>query len=610
MSIEPYFPGAGASAGGGGGGGGSPIVTTQAEVLGEPEEIWSGDIVSANADLFVAVLDGTEPVIIPDDPDVRYVVIKHGSDDTGDPRVGTTHWVPIEDFNFITADETVGSAPDANSQVNTSDFFRGTATGSFTRRDFGWGLTSARALLWVTDSAGESITGGSISIVRAVSVVATAEGDATAAGGGGDAGYIAPKDEYAAADLGKRVWENGVDKVIELVTQEGHSRVVVFQDLANAASALDADGNNVDAGVAGEFLGIFANLSAVPTLSVVDGSWAGFVGSGDFEIQDPTAFYSSEHWNSYNPFRGSGERPWSTITLADGTTTLDHVPFTDPDTDVVSDWRIVNSSDHAERFTTAVGEAFFVQNERLIRMVVEYTPHADDEVRYVAVPYVASNAVRAHPMARWWGGEGASDADDNNQNPQFVSLHNYAATTYGFVADRYYRLRFTGADFDGLPDQTFAGWDQSWVYSTDDVSDVDLITRDSSVEIEENAEFCAYVFQPGRYRIRFRVRSSAAGAVSVGIYLYEVLTGQGAIVNVPPDNQLIYVAAGYNAETNDPLDTAGTDTAISTIDLNDRFEFDEETKLAAIFSGQIASQDPLLDAQQALAYYLEVERLD
>ena len=108
---------------------------------------------------------------------------------------------------------------------------------------------------------------------------------------------------------------------------------------------------------------------------------------GDFEIQDPTAFYSSEHWNSYNPFRGSGTRPWATITLADGTTTLDHQPFTDPDTGIVSDWRIVNSSGHAERFTTAVGEAVFVQNERLIRMVIEYTAHADDEVRYRAVPY-------------------------------------------------------------------------------------------------------------------------------------------------------------------------------------------------------------------------------
>ena len=369
---------AGAGVGGGGGGGGGGASAT---VLGEPEELWSGNLVAATADTYVFVTDDAAArVILPADDDIAFVVIDHGSEDSGEPPVGTTHWVPISQFNALTAAANLT----ATNQVNTSDFFRGSASGSFTRRDFAWGLTAARELVFTSDSAAEGITGGSVSIVRKVSV---GGGGGAAPGGGGDSGYIDPKDEYDADDLGKRVWENGILKVVHLVTQVGHSRVVVFQDLANASSALDADGNNVTTGIAGEFLGIFANLSAVPTLSVVDGSWAGFVGSGDFEIQDPTAFYSSEHWNSYNPFRGSGTRPWSTITLADGSTTLDHVPFTDPDTGIVSDWRIVNSSGHAERFTTAVGEAFFVQNERLIRMVIEYTPHADDEVRYRAIPY-------------------------------------------------------------------------------------------------------------------------------------------------------------------------------------------------------------------------------
>ena len=365
-----------------GSGGGSPLVTTMKTVLGEPEEIWSGDIAAATADTYVFVTDDdSNRVILPDDADIAFVVIDHGSEDAGEPPVGTTHWIPIEVFNALTA----AAALTATNQVTTSDFFRGTATGSFTRRDFSWGITALRELVFTSDSSAESIVGGSISIVRRFSVIATAEGGG-GGGGAGHSGYIAPKDEYDADDLGKRVWENGIDKVVELFTQAGHSRVVVFQDLANAASALNADGTNVTTGVAGEFLGIFANLSAVPALSVTDGSWAGFVGSGDFEIQDPTGFYSSEHWNSYNPFRGSGMRPWSTITLADATT-LDHVPFTDPDTGIVSDWRIVNSSGHAERYTTAVGEAFFVQNERLIRMVIEFTEHADDEVRYRAVPY-------------------------------------------------------------------------------------------------------------------------------------------------------------------------------------------------------------------------------
>ena len=366
--------------GGGGGGGGGP----SAIVLGEPEELWAGDIAAATADTYVFVTDDDSArVILPADDDIAFVIIDHGSEDAGEPPVGTTHWVPISQFNALTA----AAAVSATNQVTTSDFFRGSATGSFTRRDFSWGLTAARELVFTSDSSAESITGGSVSIVRKLSVGGGGGGGGGDGDGGGNSGYIDTKDEYDADDLGKRVWEHGIDKVIELVTQVGHSRVVAFQDLANASSALDADGNNVTTGVAGEFLGIFANLSAVPALSVVDGSWAGFVGSGDFEIQDPTAFYSSEHWNSYNPFRGTGTRPWATITLADGSTTLDHQPFTDPDTGVVSDWRIVNSSGHAERFTTAVGEAFFVQNERLIRMVTEYTAHADDEVRYRAVPY-------------------------------------------------------------------------------------------------------------------------------------------------------------------------------------------------------------------------------
>ena len=167
-----------------------------------------------------------------------------------------------------------------------------------------------------------------------------------------------------------------------------------FQDLANAASALDADGNNITTGIAGDFLGFFANLSAIPALSITDGSWAAFVGSGAFEIQDPTGFYSSEHWNSYNPFRGSGARPWATIELADGTT-LEHTPFEDPDTGVISDWRIVNTSGHAENFATAIGEAFFVSNERKIRIVTAYTPHEEDEVRYVAVPYHGPSRIQA-----------------------------------------------------------------------------------------------------------------------------------------------------------------------------------------------------------------------
>ena len=151
----------------------APIVTTMGTVLGEPEELWAGDIAAATADTYVFLTDDDSArVILPADADIAFVVIDHGSEDAGEPPVGTTHWVPISQFNALT----VAAAVNATNQVTTSDFFRGSATGSFTRRDFSWGLTAAREIVFTSDSAAESITGGSVSIVRKLSVVATAQG--------------------------------------------------------------------------------------------------------------------------------------------------------------------------------------------------------------------------------------------------------------------------------------------------------------------------------------------------------------------------------------------------------------------------------------------------
>ena len=125
--------------GGGGGGGGGTLSTTMKTVLGEPELLFAGNLVATTADTYVFVTDDDSArVILPADDDIAYVVIFHGSDDANEAEVGTTHWVPIKAFN----DLTVAAAQTAANQVNTSDFFRGTATGSFTRRDFSWGLTA------------------------------------------------------------------------------------------------------------------------------------------------------------------------------------------------------------------------------------------------------------------------------------------------------------------------------------------------------------------------------------------------------------------------------------------------------------------------------------
>ena len=84
-----------------GSGGGSPLVTTMKTVLGEPEEIWSGDIAAATADTYVFVTDDdSNRVILPDDADIAFVVIDHGSEDAGEPPVGTTHWIPIVRYSM------------------------------------------------------------------------------------------------------------------------------------------------------------------------------------------------------------------------------------------------------------------------------------------------------------------------------------------------------------------------------------------------------------------------------------------------------------------------------------------------------------------------------
>ena len=104
------------SGGGGGGGGGGASAT----VLGEPEELWSGDLAAATADTYVFVTDDASArVIVPADADIAYVVIDHGSEDSGEPPVGTTHWVPISQFNALTAPRQL-SAQQTRSPPRTS----------------------------------------------------------------------------------------------------------------------------------------------------------------------------------------------------------------------------------------------------------------------------------------------------------------------------------------------------------------------------------------------------------------------------------------------------------------------------------------------------------
>ena len=555
--------------GGGGGGGGGSTTVTATKIT---RTVFSVDMNFIDSDDFEL------PLGMPAWPAGAIEArINMGGVDASSAGTGQWAWVTKTQFDEWTAALAGASPTDATGTFYRDFSANAPSTVTSTARDFFIGKNAADQLMFASSTTSEDaypltviwfqeedvqsssrprgrhrgcqLLQRSTSLAPRWKLRTKAESLPSPGAGGGDSssGYIAPKDEYVADDLGKRVWENGVEKVIQLVTQEGHSRVVVFQDLANAVSALDADGNNVTTGGAGDFLGFFQNLSGIPALSIVDGSWVALIGSGDFEIQDPTAFYSSEHWNSYNPFRGSGTRPWATITLADGTTMLDHVPFTDPDTGIVSDYRVVNTSGHAENFTTAVGEAFFVSNERKIRMVIEYTEHAADEIRYKAVPYYPPGVLK--PAAVFYGVGQTEEWPSGHLNTQTGSL-----------------LRRMAFAASGPHD----GWDTGLDGPYDDIfvaaADVDAnIDAGSPAAATDNVVFTLPV---GRYTIEvwFTI-ANTGGDQEAGLALARITSGA--------DDHALAFGIGFAADE----ETAGVETTYAGMYLKRTLSVDGDEQL-------------------------------
>ena len=530
--------------GGGGGGGGGSTTVTATKIT---RTVFSVDMNFIDSDDFEL------PLGMPAWPAGAIEArINMGGVDASSAGTGQWAWVTKTQFDAWGPALAGASPTDATGTFYRDFSANAPSTITSTARDFFIGKNAADQLMFASSTTSEDAYPLTVIWIQEedVQIVSGAPGPAGPPGvGGGDSssGYIAPKDEYTADDLGKRVWENGVEKVIQLVTQEGHSRVVVFQDLANAVSALDADGNNVTTGGAGDFLGFFQNLSGIPALSIVDGSWVALIGSGDFEIQDPTAFYSSEHWNSYNPFRGSGDRPWDTITLADGTTTLDHTPFTDPDTGIVSDYRVVNTSGHAENFTTAVGEAFFVSNERKIRMVIEYTEHADDEIRYKAVPYYAPGVQK--PTAVWYGVGQTEEWPSGHPNAQTGTLLRRMA----FAA---------GGPHDGWDNGLDGSYDSIFVAAADVDANIDAGTPAAATD---NVVFTLPV---GRYTIEvwFSIGNDG-GDQTAGFVLAEVAAGA--------DDHILSRGIGFSGD----IEVASQETTYAGIYIKRTFSVDGDEQL-------------------------------
>ena len=402
------------------------------------------------------------------------------------------------------------------------------------------------------DNSSTHTIGGSDSFISIVENVGTPTVAIDGGGGGGAPGWIEPKDEYVADDLGKFLLENGILKHIVLEAHAGHSRVVEFQTLANAVSALDADGNNITTGGAGNFLGFFPNLSGIPALSISDEVWVALIGAGDFEIQDPTGFYASEHWNSYNPFNGSGARPWATITKADGTT-QNHVAFTDPDTGIISDFRVVNITQHAERYTTAIGEAFFIQDEQKIKMVTAYTPHEEGEVQYVSEPYYAPGTNR--PLVRFWG-VGQTSAENGaipvaHNSTALVGTNSYA-----------YRYQFKGTS----PDELIIGnipTDLKFLAAADVSTGYFQLITVGTADEAALLDYQILQLPPGTWRLNFFASHRETADTVVAAWLYEAM-------GTSDDTVKAHRALAYASVQDDPLGAIDDDDQLGmNVEFND-----------------------------------------
>ena len=193
----------------------------------------------------------------------------------------------------------------------------------------------------------------------------------------------------------------------------------------------------------------------------------------------------------------------------------------------MSDWRIVNSTGHAERFTTAVGEAFFVQNERKILMVIEYTAHADDEVRYKAVPYYAPGVRKA--TAVFWGIGQTEAWPVGFPNEQTGILLRRMA----FAADGPHE------DWDGGGDGLF---DDFFVAAADVDSNIDA---GSPAAATDNVVFSP---PPGRYTIKaWWASDDPGGDQAQGLGLYRITAGN--------DDAVLAFPVGFKPDVTDAATT-------------------------------------------------------
>ena len=349
---------------GGNGGSSEPLTTTTQSFLTEPVSLWTGTIDFSNADIFVAV--GAAVDVVP--ADAEWVIFNLGGEVANQPPVGTSHWIPISQFDGLVVD-TAGSAPGSDSQVTLSDFYRATATGTTARRDIAISWTTSRQLLMSSDASSEDLINAQVWTVKGVEAVTSVTGaaDPSDATGGSGFGLIEPKADYDVDDVGKFIIENRLLKRIELYHQDGHAKMVGGMATPGTWHLL---GDEDEGGGAGAHFRGFHTRSRQISGEVADDFYASRT-YGDFEIYSTTP----NRWDAYNPFEENSY--WDSFTPVGGTAI-----------DIDQNFQVVDTREEAFDTITAAGQAFVVLTTREVIVAASYVAPAAEHTEYRAVLYI------------------------------------------------------------------------------------------------------------------------------------------------------------------------------------------------------------------------------
>ena len=372
-------------------------------------------------------------------------------------------------------------------------------------------------------------------------------------------GWIPPQGTYLTEHVNKFLVDNGNIKKVVREHHDGHAKTVG----GTASPGTWAHVGNVDEGGAADahFRGFQHRASDVTT--PVTGDFYCEIGTWDFQV---FSSLSGSRWTNYDPFETGAY--WASIFVL-GVATIP-----------AGGWLDVATRALAFDDVTVLNSVYIIRNTHDIIMATAIVlPVAADE----KIEPQLWKPPTANPTAEWWG----ESQLEKYADPALVT----------FFANKFYRLTYKQNE----PDRYWNGGDMIGVEVSDgaDAPNYDLITRNLAAEVRGDHK--VFTFQPGRYRVHTRLWSSAEAIFSLGIFVYEVMSGV--------DDITLFASAGYNAVIDDPLLTTQTFN-VRIAEFNEVLEFSAETQLTQIFVGQASVQDlldPLVD--NLVSFFTHIERL-